>query len=215
MGSHEGLHVVGAGLGRTGTTSLKLALERLLGAPCYHMMETRKRPDDRLVWKGAFEGAPTHWAAMFEGYTATVDWPGAGVWHEIHAAFPDALVLLSVRDADDWWGSASRTIFPSIASQIPHPDSGRTASDGMAEAMIRRFTTDYLDERAAKAAYLAHNADVRASVDPARLIEWHPGDGWDPLAAALGLPVPDEPFPHANTTDEFRAAAGLDAESPE
>lgn len=207
-----GLQVVGAGLGRTGTTSLKLALERLLAAPCYHMTETRKRPDDRLIWKTAFEGASIDWVAMFDGYAATVDWPGAGVWHEISAAFPDALILLSVRDVDAWWRSASQTIFPSIASQAPHPESGRTTSDGMADAMIQRFTPDYLDEDAAKAAYLAHNDDVRASVDPARLVEWQPGDGWQPLADALGVPVPDEPFPHTNTTDQFRAAAGLDAE---
>lgn len=206
------LQVVGAGLGRTGTTSLKLALERLLGEPCYHMVETRKRDGDRLAWKAAFEGQPTDWEAMFDGYAATVDWPAAGVWHEIADAYPDALILLSVRDADDWWGSASRTIFPSIASQTPHPASGRTTSDGMAEAMMQRFTTDYLDETAAKAAYLAHNADVRATVAPARLLEWRPGDGWQPLAEALGVPVPDEPFPHANTADQFRAAAGLDAE---
>jgi len=207
-----GLQVVGAGLGRTGTTSLKLALERLLAAPCYHMMEVSKRAGDRLLWKGAFEGAPTDWPAMFEGYAATVDWPGAGVWHEISAVYPEALVLLSVRDVGEWWRSASRTIFPAIASHTPHPTSGRTTSDGMAEAMMRRFTPDYLDERAAKAAYLAHNDDVRASVDPARLLEWRPGDGWEPLAGALGVPVPDEPFPHANTTDQFRAAAGLDTE---
>jgi hypothetical protein len=211
MVSGMGLQVVGAGLGRTGTTSLKQALERLLGAPCYHMVETRKRPGDRRLWTSAFEGTPIDWEAMFDGYAATVDWPGAGVWHEIAAAFPDALILLSVRDADDWWRSASRTIFPSIASQVPHPDSGRTTSDGMAEAMIRRFTPDYLDEAAAKAAYLAHNDDVRASVAPDRLLEWRPGDGWEPLASALGVNFPDEPFPHANTTDEFRAAAGLDS----
>jgi len=73
-----------------------------------------------------------------------------------------------------------------------------------------RFTPDYLDEHAAKAAFLAHNDAVRAAVDPAGLLEWQPGDGWEPLAVALGVPIPDEPFPHANTTDEFRAAAGLD-----
>ena len=147
---------------------------------------------------------------MFDGYAATVDWPGAGVWHEIAAAFPDALILLSVRDADDWWRSASRTIFPSIASQVPHPDSGRTDSDGMAEAMIRRFTMDYLDEAAAKAAYLAHNDDVRATVPADRLLEYRPGDGWGPLCEALAVPVPDEPFPHTNTTADFRTMAGLD-----
>jgi hypothetical protein len=204
------VRVVGAGLGRTGTTSLKLALERLLGAPCYHMVETQGRPQDRLVWKRAFEGDPPDWTDVLAGYAATVDWPGAAVWEDIWAAFPDALVLLSVRDVDDWWRSASRTIFPSLASGTPRPGSGRAEPDGMGDAMMATFTTDFLDEGAAKAAYLAHNDHVRATVAPGQLLEWTSSDGWAPLAAALGVPVPDEPFPHANTTEQFRSSAGLD-----
>jgi len=199
------LRVVGAGLGRTGTTSLKLALERLLGEPCYHMDEADRR-GDRLIWKRAFEGEGPEWGQFFDGFAATVDWPAAGLWQQIHDAFPDALVLLSVREPDVWWASASRTIFPAIASGIPRPGNGRTTSDGMAEAMMARFTPDFCDEAAAKDAYLKHNDDVRDSVGPSRLVEWRPGDGWAPLANALGLPVPDDPFPHVNTTDEFRAA---------
>lgn len=103
-----GLKIVGAGVGRTGTTSLKAALEQLLGGPCYHMLETFGRPQDRLVWKAAFEGHPPDWHIFLADYQATVDWPGAGVWEQLHEAFPDALVLLSVRDVDDWWRSASR-----------------------------------------------------------------------------------------------------------
>jgi hypothetical protein len=204
------LRVVGAGLGRTGTTSLKVALERLLGAPCYHMTETFRRPADRLVWTRAFEGDPPEWEAFFEGYAATVDWPAAAVWAPIHAAFPDALVLLSVRDVDGWWRSASQTIFPSLASRSPRPGSGREAPDGMGDAMMATFTSDYLDEDAAKAAFLAHNDHVRATVDPSQLLEWTSTDGWAPLAEALGVPVPDEAFPHTNTTEQFRSFAGLD-----
>jgi hypothetical protein len=204
------LRVVGAGVGRTGTTSLKLALEQLLEAPCYHMAETFQRPQDRLVWKAAFEGHPPEWHAFFEGYAATVDWPAAGVWEQIHAAFPDALVLLSVRDVDAWWTSASQTIFASMARNEPAPGSGRDEPDGMAPAMMASFTVDYLDEEAAKAAYLTHNDHVRATVDPAQLLEWTSSDGWAPLAEALGVPVPDEPFPHLNTTDDFRSFSGLD-----
>jgi hypothetical protein len=203
------LRVVGAGVGRTGTTSLKLALEHLLGAPCYHMNEADRRPGDRLIWKRAFEGEPPAWRRFFDGFEATVDWPAAGLWRQVHDAFPDALVLLSVRHVDDWWASASRTIFPAMTSGIPRPGSGRTASDGMCEAMMSQFTPGFCESATAKAAYLAHNDDVRASVDPGHLLEWRPGDGWRPLADALDVPVPDDPFPHANTTDEFRAAARL------
>jgi hypothetical protein len=205
------LRVVGAGVGRTGTTSLKLALEQLLGAPCYHMAETFKRPQDREVWTRACQGDPPDWATFFEGYAATVDWPAAAVWESIRAAFPDALVLLSVRDEDDWWRSASRTIFASMARNRPAPGSGRDEPDDMAPAMMATFTPDYLDETAAKAAYRAHNDHVRATVDPAHLLEWTSSDGWAPLAAALDVATPDEPFPHLNTTDDFRSFAGLDS----
>ena len=205
------LQIVGAGLGRTGTTSLKVALERLLGAPCYHMMETFGHPEHRLVWKEAFEGRPPDWPSFLDGYAASVDWPGAGVWEDLREAFPDALVLLSVRDVDAWWRSASQTIFIAMSQGTPMPGSERTESDGMAEAMMARFTPDFLDETAAKAAYLAHNDHVRATVPAGRLVEWQTGDGWQPLCDALGMAVPDEPFPHANTTDQFRTMLGLDA----
>jgi hypothetical protein len=199
------LRVVGAGVGRTGTTSLKAALERLLDAPCYHMIETIGRPGDRAVWRKAYEGDPPDWTTFFEGYRATVDWPAAGLWESIWRAYPDALVLLSVRDVDDWWRSASRTIFVSLARDRGNPDS-----DGMGQAMLAPFTPDYDDEAAAKAAYVAHNDHVRATVPVDQLVEWRPEDGWAPLCAALGTPVPDEPFPHANTTADFRQLLGLE-----
>ncbi|MBI2703747.1 MAG: sulfotransferase family protein [Actinobacteria bacterium] len=205
------LKVVGAGVGRTGTTSLKAALERLLGGPCYHMIETFGRPDHRLAWKRAFEGNAPDWERLFDGFRAAVDWPAAGLWDEIHAAFPDALVLLSVRDADAWWESASKTIFLAMSQDQPRPGSDRAEPDGMAEAMMARFTPDFLDHDAAIAAYLAHNDHVRATVPTDRLLEWHTGDGWEPICDALGLAVPDDEFPHANTTDDFRAMIGLEA----
>ena len=105
------LRVVGAGLGRTGTLSLKLALEKLLGGPCYHMAEVFAHPEHVPVWHAAARGEPVDWRALFAGYRAGVDWPQGSFWPEIAQAFPDALVLLSVRDADSWWQSASETIF--------------------------------------------------------------------------------------------------------
>lgn len=106
------LRVVGAGLGRTGTTSLKLALERLLGGPCYHMSEVFQHPEHIGHWHGAARGDMPDWRALFAGYVAAVDWPAASFWREISAAFPQALVVLSVRDPDAWWQSASSTISP-------------------------------------------------------------------------------------------------------
>jgi len=204
-----GLQVIGAGLGRTGTTSLKKALEHLLGGPCYHMLEVRERPDDADAWGAAYEGRPPEWGRFFDGYRATVDWPAAPFWSEISAAFPDALVLLSVRDPDSWWTSASNTIFPALATYFAPdaPDDGWTR---MGRGMMSSFTPGWRDEQSAKAAYLAHNQSVRTQAAEGRLLEWHPEDGWDPICAALGYDVPDLPFPHTNTTAQTRAELGLE-----
>src|ERR1700681_1618818 len=105
------LQVVGAGLGRTGTHSLKVALEQLLGGPCYHMMEVFGRPDDIPVWHAAVNGDMPDWSEFLSEYRAAVDWPAAAFWREISAANPDAVVLLSSRDTDGWWTSADNTIF--------------------------------------------------------------------------------------------------------
>jgi hypothetical protein len=204
------LRIVGAGLGRTGTHSLKIALERLLGGPCYHMVEVFGHPEHVPIWRAALEGEPVDWEPVFDGYVATVDWPGGGAWREIAAAYPDALVLLSTRrTADEWWTSASHTIFEHLAN----PKEGEPENVewlAMAKAMIARLTPAFPDEAATKAAYERHNAEVRAEVPAARLIDWQVQQGWEPLCAALGVPVPDEPFPLTNTTAEFRARAGLD-----
>jgi hypothetical protein len=201
------IRIVGAGLGRTGTHSLKVALERLLGGPCYHMVEVFAHPDHVPAWHAAMKGEPVDWPALFEGFVATVDWPGAGVWQEIAAAYPDAPVLLSTRrNADEWWLSASRTIFMAMETAPP----GMEEWHAMAKLMLKRLTPDWPDEAATKAGYERHNAEVRAETAPSRLVEWQPDDGWGPLCAALDVPVPDEPFPVTNTTAEFRAMMGLD-----
>jgi Sulfotransferase domain len=203
------LRVIGAGLGRTGTTSLKLALEQLLDGPCYHMLEVRERSDDPTVWADAYQGRLPEWDTFLRGYRAAVDWPSAPFWRELSEAFPDAVILLSVRDADSWWRSASSTIFPALATYFAPdaPDDGWTR---MGRSMMNAFTPDWRDETAAKAAYLAHNNHVRASAPPDRLVEWSTSDGWQPICTALGLDVPTEPFPHVNTTAETRADIGLD-----
>lgn len=210
------LQVVGAGLGRTGTHSLKHALERLLGGRCYHMAETFGRPDDIAVWAAAVAGDPPDWHEFLREYDATVDWPAAAFWRELAEANPEAVVLLSTRSsAAAWWKSAHATIFE--IGRRPLPPEGdpelemMRAQLAMADAMLSTtFTPNWNDETEAKAAYEAHNAAVRAAVPRERLVEWQPGDGWAPICERLGLPVPDEAFPHVNTTEDFRAMAQLD-----
>jgi len=199
------LRVVGAGIGRTGTMSLKFALEKLLGGPCYHMLEVFAHPEHVPLWHEAFTTGTTDWDAIFDGYVATVDFPSAEIWEPLAAANPDAVVLLSTRATTDvWWKSVDTTIFNHI-ERVPDADDevGR-AWHAMAMTMLRRFGgDDWRQERVAKEAYERHNAHVRATVDPDRLLDYQPGDGWEPLCRALGVPIPDEPFPHVNTTEEW------------
>jgi hypothetical protein len=204
------LQVVGAGLGRTGTTSLKAALEQLLDGRCYHMMEVFGRPDMAEVWIEAVAGNCPDWDVFFKDFRAAVDWPAAAFWREISDAFPDAIVLLSTRDADGWWKSASNTIFQAVSRDVAPGTTLATERQMILDVFHGRFTLNWDDADAAKAAYLRHNNEVRATIPAERLVEWHPGDGWGPICTALRLPEPDAPFPHVNTTDEFRQMAGLD-----
>ncbi len=202
------LQVVGAGVGRTGTASLKQALETLLGGPCYHMLEVFPRPDHPALWHAAMRGEQVDFDAMLEGFVATVDWPACSVWKQLSAANPDAVILLSTRDPEAWWKSCQDTIFQAMERAMAGPPSDWTA---MARTMLDLFGVDDMtDKDKCIAAFERHNADVRANATASRLVEWQPGDGWEPIAGALGVPVPDEPFPHANTTEEFRQMMGLE-----
>jgi hypothetical protein len=196
------LRVVGAGLGRTGTLSLKVALEQWLGRPCYHMAEVFVHPEHVPIWHAAARGDMPDWTKLLRGYAAAVDWPAASFWSEMSEAFPEALVVLSVRDPESWWKSAHATIFP--ASREAH-DEWRAMID---ELFARRFTSALEDREACIAAFERHNERVREVVPPERLVEWRPADGWLPLCEALGVPVPDEPFPHVNTTESFLSIRG-------
>jgi hypothetical protein len=202
----SGLRVVGAGLGRTGTNSLKLALEQLLGAPCYHMFELIGHQEKLPAWEGAVAGGETDWEAVFDGYAATVDWPGCAFWRELRDANSDAMVLLSVRDPEGWWASMESTIVPILSGPpIPgDPDGGR--GQAMIKEMFRtRFTPDWADRERAIAAFEAHAEQVRSEVPAERLIEWRTGEGWEPICEGLGMAVPSAPFPHENASGDFAA----------
>jgi len=209
------LRVVGAGLGRTGTTSLRVALGQLLGGPCYHMSEVFPRADHVAAWHRAALGTMPDWERLLGGFVAAVDWPASGFWSELCEAFPDAVVLLSVRESPEaWWTSASRTILQVAERTDIPPDEADWFAMYLA-FLEHRFTPRWRDPAAAMDAYTRHNDAVRTRVPPGRLIEWRPSDGWDPLCAGLGEPVPAEPFPRTNTTAEFRARAGWDEVLPE
>lgn len=197
------LRVVGAGLPRTGTTSLTIALERLLGGRIYHMRMIPAHPFDLGTgWNQALEGDTPDWDQLFDGYVAAVDWPASMFWRELSEAYPDALVLLSMRDtAETWWQSANETILP-VARMALAPDwnEGRGLLD-----LLERFTGGkYWDDPATlQAAYERHNAEVRQTVPQHRLLEWQATEGWAPLCSALSVPVPDLPFPWVNRRSEW------------
>jgi hypothetical protein len=196
------LRLIGAGVGRTGTLSLKTATEQLLGAPCYHMLEAITHAEHVSLWSMAAAGEEVDWPAFLGGYVGTTDFPACLFWPEILAANPDAVVVLSTRlDSGIWWESASRTIFTVDETKIPAEMTDWLAMWRAVAAA--RFTADWSDENAARTAYEGHNAEVRSSVPSGRLVEWQPGDGWEPLCRALGVEVPDAPFPHVNTRAAF------------
>jgi hypothetical protein len=197
------LRVIGAGLPRTGTHSLKLALEQLLGGRCYHMHEIPGHPFDLgPAWDHALAGGTPDWETVLRGYVATVDWPASMFWRELSEANPDALVLLSVRDsAETWWQSLSETILP-VARRALTPDwkEGHGLLD-----LFERLTgrKDWDDPATLTAAYQSHNDEVRQAIPRNRLLVWQASEGWPPLCSALGVPVPGDPFPWVNRRSEW------------
>lgn len=194
------LRVVGAGVGRTGTNSLMTALEMILPGECHHMYKVFVK-DEGVTWRDiVIDNNMTLLDNVMENYVSSVDWPSCAYWEHLANANPDALILLSVREsAEKWFKSASDTIFNLVPDA---PDS--PWKDMVTELIINRFAGgDLSDKDACMAAYEAHNNYVRQNADPARLLEWQATDGWGPICERLGVPVPDEPFPHTNSTEEF------------
>ncbi len=209
------LRVVGAGLPRTGTKSLKEGLERILGGRCYHMVEVFEHVEHVPLWREALRGRPPDWNEFLADYVAAVDWPASAFWRELAEANPDALIVLSVRDdPESWWRSADRTIF-TITRRDEYPEHEEWLAMAH-ELLVSRIGRSWDDQATAMAAYERHNAEVRATAPRGRLLEWNAREGWAPLCDALGLPAPAEPFPRINTTEEWaarRAQEAADAEA--
>lgn len=193
------LEVIGSGFGRTGTLSLKLALEQLGFGPCYHMIEVFKTPAAAGWWVEAADGAPA-WEKIFAGYRSTVDWPSATFYAELAAAYPDARVIHTERDAEAWFASTQATIFPNAAP----PDTEAPFDQMFAKVIGRLFDGRMRDHDKVIEVYERHNAEVRRAIPAERLLVYELAQGWDPLCAFLGVPVPDAPMPAVNSTAEFR-----------
>jgi len=211
------LKLIGAGLGRTGTLSLKAALERIGYGPCYHMIEILAAPERARHWLAQTQGGSHDWDTIFHGYRATVDWPAAAFWCELADRYPDAKVLLSLRDADRWYESVMNTIYP-VMTQGPPAGAPETLHDfhTMVYGLIfeRTFAGRLADRAHAKRVFAEHNQAVVDAIPAARLLVYQPGDGWEPICRFLDVPVPDEDFPHLNDTAWYRARVGLPAIEP-
>jgi Sulfotransferase domain len=201
------LRVVGAGLPRTATRSLKDALELLLGGRCYHMVTVFENLDEVPTWQAATRGDAIDWGSFPPDCVAAVDWPASAFWRELAEANPDALILLSTRDsAAKWWESADQTILPVLRKPVEQPENEewQRMVRGLAE---REIGPDWDDAENAQAFYERHNDQVRREAPADRLLEWRATDGWEPLCNALGVAVPDQPFPRVNTREEWLARA--------
>ena len=207
------IKVIGAGFGRTGTTSLKSALEQLGFRDCYHMSECFKHPSHTPSWEDAVAGRPVDWEAVFEGYQATVDWPGCSFYQELMEAYPDAKVLLSVRDPDRWYVSMLTTIYR-VPQSLLFSLLGPTLPFirglyRMVNAAVwdGTFGGRFEDREHAIGIFERHNEEVKKHVPADRLLVYDVKQGWEPLCHFLDVPVPiDKAFPHLNDAKQIQRA---------
>ena len=215
------MKVIGAGFGRTGTWSLKAALEKLGFGPCYHMTEIFAHPQHADVWSAAARGEPADLEAVLEGYEATLDWLACTRYEELMERYPQAKVLLSVRDPERWYESTRSTVYEFNMLL----DSSRTArlifgllslfafggfagvKSSMPHDVIWDGTFDgrFEDKPYAIEVFEQHNGEVKRRVPPERLLVYEVKEGWGPLCEFLGVPEPEEPFPHLNDAAQMRA----------
>ena len=199
------LRIMGTGFGRTGTMSLKLALEELGFRACYHMTELAAHPEHAPLWLALTRGERVDLEEMFAGYAAAVDWPACTLWRELLAVYPDAHVILTVRNPVDWYESFSRTILARSENLPPLASPNIRALYELSREVILRqtFGGRANDANHAISIYNAHNAAVTAAVPAEKLLVYDVVSGWGPLCEFLRLAVPDQPFPRANAGDGF------------
>jgi hypothetical protein len=201
------MQVIGAGFGRTGTLSLKAALEALGFGPCYHMAEVRTHPEHIALWQAAGEGQAIDWDTLFAGYAAAVDWPACTFYEQLMRLYPEAKVVLTVREPERWYESAQTTIYEisgphAAAAGSPMP----TAQLHMIDTIIWQgtFGGRFEDKQHAIAVFEKNIQEVKERVPRERLLVFDVREGWAPLCRFLQVPLPEGPFPRLNEAQEFR-----------
>lgn len=197
------LKVISFGFGRTGTMSLKLALEQLGFGPCFHMNEVLANGAVQVpLWSAAIEGNPD-FETIYAGYQSAVDWPTAAFWQELAAAYPDARLILSSRSAESWARSLCETILAVMNDRENWPPPAVPWLTMVARMLDERSLKGANSHDELVAAFNAHEAEVKAAFPPERLLVHEARHGWEPLCAHLGVPVPDTPYPRTNAKEEF------------
>ncbi|MCL7453243.1 MAG: sulfotransferase family protein [Anaerolineae bacterium] len=203
------LEVIGAGLGRTGTHSLAQALEILGFGPCYTILDVNRNPGHFDLWTAAVAGEAVDWQKLYHNYRSAVEWPTVAFLPSILAQYPSAKVVLTLRDADSWYESASVTIFPALESTAKHPDPQQRARSTLKRRLILQdvFGGKYWDKEHALSVYKNHNRSVIDLVPGERLLQYSITEGWEPLCRFLAVDIPGQVFPHRNERAEFIRSA--------
>lgn len=197
------LQTIGAGVGRTGTNSLKLALNELGAGPCHHMKEVVLDMAAQVpLWTDALSGKPD-WNAIYKGYESAVDWPTAAFYRELSAVCPSAKVILTHRNPESWAESFSETIYKVIAEKNLIPEKRRAWLEVVTGVVEKSGFPAGLDKASLIDAFVAHNEAVKAAIPPERLLVFDVKEGWEPLCAFLDAPVPESPFPRTNDRIAF------------
>lgn len=197
------LQVIGCGVGRTGTFSLKLALNQLGLGPCHHMEAVVQNKSEQVpLWTGALEGKAA-WPAIYNGFSSAVDWPTAGFYRELSEAYPSAKFVLTVRSPDSWVESFSATIYQLISNRKNAPDDMQAWMDMCIGVIEKSGIALGLDKASLRDAFVAHNQAVQKAIPADRLLTFQVKDGWQPLCDFLGVPAPSGSFPRTNDREEF------------
>jgi len=202
------MKVIGSGFGRTGTLSMKHALEELGMGPCYHMEEVMRHGGHVGVWHDVGLGRPVDWRRLFAGFESAVDFPASVVYQDLMEAFPDAKVVHTVRDPDRWYESTFETIYQA-RTLVPRwlkrlvPFTGRFTE--MVDALVWDGVFDgrFEDRDYAIARFDEWTAEVVATVPAERLLVFDVRDGWEPLCDFLRVLQPAGEFPRVNDRESM------------
>ena len=197
------ISLIGAGYGRTGTLSLKSALETLGYSKCHHMIEVIRNPGEPEKWLQAIDAKTVNWESLLEGYEATVDWPACHFYQELADYYPKAKVLLSIRDPFEWFESMSATTLGVIRKRMQASNAGQPKNLGTELVGNAALGGEIDDAEHAIRMFNQHTKEVVDIIDSDRLLIYNVREGWEPLCQFLDKPVPDAAFPRVNSRDEF------------